>query len=328
MPSLQPNAAMELDGDERRYRSADAEIGRLLAVAALVIIVLFGGICGWAAISSITGAVIAVGNVTVQTKRKVVQHLDGGIVARVHVADGDLVTAGALLVSLDGRELADELSGAEAEVAARLAQAKLVAAELQGLKELHAKRLVPRTRLTALEREASSISADIARLKSRKSKVAARLGRIQIRAPVSGRVHQLTTNTVGGVIAPNATIAEIVPSGDGLVIEARLAPHDVDQVHVGRPAKVRMTSLNQRTTPMLNAAVKRVSADTVQDSAEQPAYFRVTIGLMEGELAKLKGIQLAPGMPAEVLIETNKRSVLSYLTKPLQDQFARAFLEE
>jgi HlyD family secretion protein len=90
------------------------------------------------------------------------------------------------------------------------------------------------------------------------------LKRIDIRAPQDGRVHQLAVHTVGGVISAGEAIMLVVPGGDVLTVEARIAPHDIDQIRVGQHAVLRFSTFNQRTTPEINGEVGRISADITQ----------------------------------------------------------------
>ncbi|MGH6765008.1 MAG: HlyD family type I secretion periplasmic adaptor subunit [Bradyrhizobium sp.] len=159
--------------------------------------------------------------------------------------------------------------------------------------------------------------------------VAARdqLDRIEIRAPTSGVINQLSVHTIGGVIRAGDTIMEIVPDTDDLQIEARLQPNDIDQVRTGQKAFVRFSAFNQRLTPQLIGAVSYVSADTSHDQQTNAPYFTVRIALTEDELRRLGGLQLVPGMPAEVFMQTGNRTMMSYLLKPITDQLHRAFIE-
>ena len=159
--------------------------------------------------------------------------------------------------------------------------------------------------------------------------VAARdqLDRIEIRAPTSGVINQLSVHTIGGVIRAGDTIMEIVPDTDDLQIEARLQPNDIDQVRTGQKAFVRFSAFNQRLTPQLIGAVSYVSADTSHDQQTNAPYFTVRITLSEDELRRLGGLQLVAGMPAEVFMQTGSRTMMSYLLKPITDQLHRAFIE-
>lgn len=160
--------------------------------------------------------------------------------------------------------------------------------------------------------------------------VAARdlLERIEIRAPSSGIVHQLAAHTIGGVIRAGDTIMEIVPDAEDLQVEARLQPQDIDHVHTGQTAFVRFSAFNQRTTPQLAGIVSYVSADTSRDQQTNAPYFTVRVTLPDDERRRLADLQLVPGMPAEVFMQTGSRTMVSYLFKPIAEQMRRAFVEQ
>ncbi len=159
--------------------------------------------------------------------------------------------------------------------------------------------------------------------------VAARdiIDRIELRAPTSGIIHQLAAHTIGGVIRAGDAIMEVVPDSDDLQIEARLQPNDIDQVQVGQKALIRFSAFNQRVTPQLVGLVSYVSADVSHDQQSNAAYFTVRMMLPDEERRRLAGLQLVSGMPAEVFMQTGSRTMMSYLLKPLTDQFNRAFVE-
>ncbi len=137
----------------------------------------------------------------------------------------------------------------------------------------------------------------------------------------------MSVHTIGGVINPSEPLMLVVPEGDALVIEAKVAPQDIDHVHVGQQAFVRFTAFNQRTTPEFTGEVSHVAADLTKDPQMAVAYFLSRITLSEAELKRMGTLKLRPGMPAEVQIRTAERTALSYLMKPLTDQVARAFKE-
>jgi HlyD family secretion protein len=125
---------------------------------------------------------------------------------------------------------------------------------------------------------------------------------------------------------------QIVPRADDLVVEAKVAPSDIDQVAVGAEAVVRVLAGNQRTTPVISGWLTRVSADLTRDQQQSsaqraPAYYTVRIALPAEEVARLRDIHLIPGMPVEIFIQTHERSPLQYLLKPLHEQIARTFRE-
>lgn len=176
--------------------------------------------------------------------------------------------------------------------------------------------------------ELREAQAQIAEYVERKVAAEDDLKRVDMIAPASGIVHQLATHTVGGVISPADVAMLIVPDEDGLALEVGVQPHDIDHVHVGQKALVRLSAFNQRTTPELNGTVTRVGADLSEDERTGSAHYVVRISLPASEVGRIQGLQLIPGMPAETFIATGERTALSYLLKPLSDQISRAFREE
>ena len=161
----------------------------------------------------------------------------------------------------------------------------------------------------------------------RKTAAVDELSRIDIRAPQSGRVHQLAVHTVGGVIGPGEQIMLIVPDVDALAIEARIATQDIAQIHFGQAATMRFAAFDHGTTPEIDGSVTMVSADLTQDQRTGVSYYTVRVAPKAEEVAKLGTSRLVPGMPVEVFMKTSGRTPLSYLTKPLVDQAHLAFKE-
>ena len=164
----------------------------------------------------------------------------------------------------------------------------------------------------------------VSELQERRVAAEDQLQRLDIRAPITGMVHQLAVHTVGGVVAPSEALMMIVPSADRLIVEAKISPADIDQVSPGLPTRVRFTAFNRRTTDEVNGTVVRVGADLSREQQSNQAFYTVAIGVPETEIG---GLRLVPGMPAEVFIKTGERTLASYLLKPLTDQMQRAFRE-
>ena len=181
---------------------------------------------------------------------------------------------------------------------------------------------------TEVGKDLAEIRGKVSELVEKKVAAEDQLKRVDIRAPQNGRVHQLSVHTVGGVITPNGEpIMLIVPEADLLTVEAKIAPQDIDQVRVGQKAVLRFSAFNMRTTPELNGSVSRVSADVSQDQKTGVTFYTIRIAVPEAELARLRGLKLVPGMPVDSFIQTGERTVISYLTKPLMDQIAKAWRE-
>jgi HlyD family secretion protein len=176
-------------------------------------------------------------------------------------------------------------------------------------------------------KELRETEARLAELNERRIAAADQLSRVDIRAPMTGIVHQLAVHTVGGVVAPTEPLMLIVPDTDALVVEARIAPQDIDQVRSADIAYVRFPAFNQRTTPEFTGTLTRLSADLTRDAQTAQSFYVARIALPEAEVKRMGELRLIPGMPAEIQIATKERTALSYLMKPLTDQFARAFKE-
>jgi len=149
-----------------------------------------------------------------------------------------------------------------------------------------------------------------------------------IEAPEDGVVMGLTAHTQGGVVKPGGTILELVPGDGALIVEARVAPKDVESLSPGQAAHVRLTAFRQRVTPIVETHVSYVSADRFTDERTQASYYIVRAALTPESLAVLGGRALQPGMPAEVIIEATERTALAYLMQPVLDGFSRTWREE
>ncbi|TIP32989.1 MAG: HlyD family efflux transporter periplasmic adaptor subunit, partial [Mesorhizobium sp.] len=142
------------------------------------------------------------------------------------------------------------------------------------------------------------------------------LQRTTITAPAAGIVVSSTYNSRGSVVAPGEKIMEILPTSSGLVVDARLRPRDIDQVHVGQPAKLRLSALNARLTPEVPATVSDISADRLVDEATHEPYFRAKLKIADALPPGVKSEQLYPGAPVDAFIGTGNRTFFEYLARP------------
>ena len=419
-----------------------------LIIGLTVVVLLAGGLGGWASTAEISGALIAPGSIVVESSVKKVQHPTGGVVGELRAHDGDLVKAGDVVVRLDdtvtkanlaivtknldgllaraarlqaeqqgldkvvfpallldrandpdvknvmaseaklfevrttGRtgqkaqlreritQLNEEIAGLLAQQQAKDQEIALVGKELVGVRGLYDQHLVQISRLSTLERDSARLTgeraqylASIAQAKGKitetelqiiqvdkdmvsdvskdlreandkigeyvERKVTAedQLRRVDIRAPQDGMVEQSTVHTVGGVITAGDAIMMIVPQADDLQVEARVNPQDIDKLQVGEKTLLRLSALNQRTTPELNGAVIRVSPDVTIDQRTGQSYYTIRVSMPPEEVARLGEVKLIPGMPVEAFVQTGDRTMLAYLIKPLRDQLMRAFRE-
>ncbi len=436
-------------GDQSVETNEHRSIQRHLVAGLAASLILGGGVAVWAATTEINGALIAAGQLVVDTDVKKVQHPTGGVVGEIRVRDGDSVREGDIVVKLDETvtranlaivvksldelqarqarleaeregdetirfpenltsraddpdvarvirgetklfelrrnsragqsaqlreridQLREEITGLTGQIEARKREGELIQQELEGVRNLWAKKLIPIQRVTAIERDATRIEGErgrliaataqakgkiseielqiiqidqdlrsevakelrdfqgkIAELIERKVTAEDQLRRIDIRAPQSGIVHQMAVHTLGGVISPGEPIMLIVPDTDNLTVEIRVNPQDIDQVKLGQRTILRFSAFNQRTTPELNGAVIRISADTTTEARTGQSFYSVRIGTPPPEVARLGKVKLLPGMPVEGFIQTGERTVASYLLKPFGDHLNRAFKEK
>ena len=174
----------------------------------------------------------------------------------------------------------------------------------------------------------SEVQAQLYDINQRLTATIDKVNRIQIKAPSSGRVMGLSIHNVGGVITPGRPILDIVPQGEELIIDARVSPMDIDRVHVGLIAEVRFSAFKQALTPKMMGKLTILSADKLTDERTGAPYYSAKIELTPDSYAKLGNMELLPGMPADVLINTGERTVFEYLMQPITNAFARAFIED
>jgi HlyD family type I secretion membrane fusion protein len=153
------------------------------------------------------------------------------------------------------------------------------------------------------------------------------LGRTDILAPLAGTIVSLQVHTRGGVIAAGERLMDLVPSGAPMIIESRVDPSDIDVVHAGLPAQVRLTAFNQRNLSPMSGRVLTVSADSLTDERTGAPYFLARVKLNE-DISTNNAVTLYPGMQAEVMIITGERTVLDYVFKPILRSLSRAFRED
>lgn len=220
------------------------------------------------------------------------------------------------------REMA-KIIGENGEIYANIARSKARTSEIQ-LQIIS----IDETARTEAQRELTVVEQKLSELTERRTAIEDRLQRTDIRAPLSGTVNELFVHTIGGVISPAEKLITLVPADAVLKIQARLSPTDIDQVFSGQPVKLRFSAFNQRTTPELSGKISYVSAATSNDASTGDPYYLADVGVPNGELAKLGDNKLLPGMPVEVFISTEERTAFSFLSKPLTDQFSRAFREQ
>ena len=213
-----------------------------------------------------------------------------------------------------------DLQGSIASLNAQIAQtqARITESREQAIQLAETRRSEAGTQLAAL-------NASLNDQRVRNVSSGEQESRSLVRAPYAGVVDKLAVNAIGDVVPPAQTIMEIVPDRDRLVIEAAVSPADIDQVHQGQAARLRFSSFSATSTPEIGGRVTFVAAERTTDPDTQSSFYSVRLSIDAAQLAQWPELKLKPGMPADVMIETGDRSMLSYITRPLRDQFARAF---
>lgn len=220
-----------------------------------------------------------------------------------------------------------ELRRQEATLAGRLASLEAEAARLDAARQdaIVALTQQDRQRDAEVAQALRDTSAQIAERKSEILSLTEALSRSDLRAPVSGIVHELAVTSPGAVIAAGAAVMQIVPDDRAMEIEVAVDPRSIENVHPGQSAEIMLAIANARALPRLPARVTNIPPGAVTDEATGRSFYRVTLTLDDGTLPQ--GVQLVPGMPVEAFLSTGERPLLSWLLAPLIRPMAHALRE-
>lgn len=152
--------------------------------------------------------------------------------------------------------------------------------------------------------------------------------RIKVRSEHTGTIVGLNIHSIGGVVNPGDIIMEIVPNNEQLIVQAIIKPEDIDVVRTGQTAKVRLNAYNVRKTPPITGTVIYVAADRLNKKGEKESGYLVKVQLLQEEITKLTNVELYPGMPTDVLILLENRTLWDYFTAPLFNSYYKAFREQ
>ena len=189
-------------------------------------------------------------------------------------------------------------------------------------------RRVTDTRLQEVSTELRELRVRLAETEERLRAAEDVSTRLEITAPEDGTVLNLRVFTIGAVVRAGDPVMELVPVRDRLVAEVNVQPNDIEVIHPGLVAEVRLPAFKSRLVPYLHGQVTFVASDVTQDERRGMAFYRVQIELDPDQLRALDGVQLRPGMMVEALIRTGERSFGRYLLQPVFDSFHRAFREQ
>lgn len=179
----------------------------------------------------------------------------------------------------------------------------------------------------AITTELASVEARIASVKPQYLGAIRRQTRIDVKAPVSGKIVNLQIYTKGGVIRPGQPILDIVPADEELVIEARVNTTDVEKLRIGQQTNVRLTAFDQSDVPEASGQIIDLSADSLRDERTGSEYYVAKVRLDDEQNSTVQGLSFVPGMPADVFIKTGERTAISYLVQPFTERLARTFTE-
>lgn len=447
-----PDAAkMKEKKIDRKKREGDSieDPHRIIRQGILLIFFFFGVLGVWAAFGTISGAVVAPGKVKIETERKTVQHLEGGIVESIMVREGDEVTAGQTLIVLESIQvdasvdmlrkqlvaymasrarftaekdlketivwpeeletlaqearaedsLANEqkiflarrdalhgqvsmlksqisqidaqISGFEEQYSAEEAIIRTLNEELRAKRQLFAERYLEKSQILELERMLAShqgsrghlrqaiaeahqkrdetslriddtinrfveeATSNIGKLENEILQVREKLRplrdaktRLNVVAPVTGRVVGLKIHSKGGVVRPGEPLLDIVPEDNPLIIEVQVPVNKITEVYIGQDAQVQLDAFDIRLTPLLKAKVIHISADRMEEKtmAGVMPYYLCYVEVDPNALEEAN-VYLSPGMPATVFITTKEKTVLYYILEPLIKNWDRALRE-
>lgn len=431
---------------EARAEYEELENPRKIIRQGMLIIFLFFGILGvWSFFGRIQGAVVAPGKIKIENERKIVQHLEGGIVDSILVQEGDEVKTGQVLIVLqsvqtdasasalrkelvaldaqrlrymaekDGKtgitwpeqlqaqarecqsmdvlaneekifitrqqslqtqvsllesqigQLKSQIAGLNDQLNAENRIIATLQDELGAKRRLHKDRYVDKTQILSLERDLAGHQGTRGRLRQQIAEfrqkdaelnlriteargrfvedatknlgdVEARIiqtqehlrpladaaSRLEIKAPVTGRVVDLKIHSKGSVVRPGETLMDIVPQDNPMIIETQVPPNKITEVYVGQDALVQLDAFDTRLYPQMPGKVTYISADSVRNDEYGGEPFYICHVEVDPDAMKEEELYLVPGMPATVFITTTERTVVYYMFEPYIKSWERA----
>ena len=236
------------------------------------------------------------------------------LAAKNIVPETELLDARREVIDLQGRIAAAREQQSRAEAAVREALAQANEAQFSFRQE-------------ALN-ERSQINAKIAVNEESLRGARGRLGRMELRSPVDGIVNDVQVTTIGGFVQAGEKVMEVVPLGEKLLVETRVKPSDIAFIKVGDKALVKVTAYDFSIYGGLEGRVVQGSADSIYDEVEKEAYFNVIVETDKSYLqAGERMLPITPGMMTDTQIITGRKSVLSYLLKPVSKARSEAMRE-
>lgn len=302
----------------------------------------FGGFLVWAALVPLDEGVPTVGTVVIDTKRRPVQHLQGGTVREVLVREGQYVKPGDVLIRLsdtsaraDYEEARQTLENLQVQEKSRRAQLALLEPELKGVRALVKQDFVPLIRQLELERQATQLTSSLeeighqmAATRERLKAATETLAKTQIKAPDEGQVVGLAVQSPGAVIQSGQKLMDIVPENEGLILETKIFPHLIDRIEVGDMVDVRFSTFSHSPMLVVDGKLDVISRDVLIDEGTQMPYYLARVSVTPEGIKQLGHRKMQPGMPVEVVVKTGSRTLLKYIADPIIKRVAMSMKEE
>lgn len=291
-----------------------------MLLAAVLLLLITG--TTWAHFAILDEVKRGEGRVIPSRQMQVVQSLEGGLVEKIMVQEGDTVQKGQVLARIDNTKFSADLGEVRAKRDAAASSLKLLSREVELTRKLYEQKVVPEIEMLRLQRQAADLTGQIAVFDETIKSAEDRVRRTELRSPVYGIINKINVTTVGAVVQPGANLMDIVPLDDTLLVEGRLRPQDIAFIRPGQDAVVKLTAYDSSIFGSLKGKVERISADTIIDDkskmGDKPeSFYRVIVRTDKNYLGTQEHpLPIIPGMVATVEVLTGKKSVLDYLVKP------------
>ncbi len=309
-----------------------------------ILIIVFIAAGGWMAYAPLAASSVAPGKVITSTAKISIQHLEGGIIKKIFVKDGDFIKKGEPLMKLDDvqtkaqiAQVKNQILGYKSLLESKQKRISSLNQEIKELQKLYKQKLIDNKRLRELQKEKVMVEGDIANTKAQIAKTKEqniilkdRLARSVITSPRDGTVMGIDNHSVGEVVAPGRKIFEIIPADSKFLILANVMPKDIDKVKIGQTSKISFPAFDMKSLQPVEGKVIYISADSIENPKMRASFYQAKVELTSKGTKELKdnNLTLVTGMPAVVMIKIGKRTMLEYLVKPFKDMFRKSFNEE
>lgn len=307
---------------------------------------LIGGL--WSGFAPLNSASHATGIVVTTSKKQNIQYRDGGILKALYVREGDHVKTGQILAQMDDNVLSASVSNLRAQKASYEKEVEVAQEFLKATRTLADQNYASKHQVLEAESKVAEYQSRVSSVSSQLAEMEEKLNRTVIKSPINGVITQLDVHTIGATIGGGQTIMTITPTEEELIIETFIPQKDIESVHVGLKAKIRIAAFKHRSVGMLDGIVTYVSSDVLDVLQHAPrtstdtmilgsttqqhsGAYKAIISVDKDDLKKIskyKDYELAPGMQADVTIVTGERTLIQYILDPILTTFWHAFSEK